>query len=366
MNRLSYRGAVVLGIVSLGTRAFFAAYVDSPELLGALWLGVLAGGVVFLPAVAAMYAVQRLRPDDAPEDALVACAGPVLAKIFLALLALVTLYDAASAARILMASSIYEEQRLTAPYLAVLPALLAAALVALSGANGVGGAAGLFMRFAPFLILPIIGTHLGNYRPEHLLPVLGMGWPTIFTGAGKVAGALAPIAALWLVQSGRQTGFAQRERRAKPWLFPALYGAIVLLAATWAVLALMLETNVFSVPQSRIYRLRLLLSNGSSPTYLQLLYVTLWYGALLCSQGFSLFATARLTTAIAPKCPFPLAIWLCALAAALIAGFRLAEQPIAQRLAPWQAVVTGAVLLLTAIAGYIRKGGKAPCAPPKS
>ena len=193
-----------------------------------------------------------------------------------------------------------------------------------------------------------------------------MGWPTIFTGAGKVAGALAPIAALWLVQSGRQTGFAQRERRAKPWLFPALYGAIVLLAATWAVLALMLETNVFSVPQSRIYRLRLLLSNGSSPTYLQLLYVTLWYGALLCSQGFSLFATALLTTSIAPKCPFPLAIWLCALAAALIAGFRLAEQPIAQRLAPWQAVVTGAVLLLTAIAGYIRKGGKAPCAPPKS
>ena len=46
-------------------------------------------------------------------------------------------------------------------------------------------------------------------------------------------------------------------------------------------LALMLEANVFSVPQSRVFRLRLLLSNGSSPTYLQLPYVALWYGALL-------------------------------------------------------------------------------------
>ena len=44
MNRLSYRSAATLGIVCLGVRAFFAAYIDSPELLGAGWLGVLAGG----------------------------------------------------------------------------------------------------------------------------------------------------------------------------------------------------------------------------------------------------------------------------------------------------------------------------------
>ena len=38
MNRLSYRSAATLGIVCLGVRAFFAAYIDSPELLGAGWL----------------------------------------------------------------------------------------------------------------------------------------------------------------------------------------------------------------------------------------------------------------------------------------------------------------------------------------
>ena len=49
MNRLSYRSAATLGIVCLGVRAFFAAYIDSPELLGAGWLGVLAGGAFPCP-----------------------------------------------------------------------------------------------------------------------------------------------------------------------------------------------------------------------------------------------------------------------------------------------------------------------------
>lgn len=222
-------------------------------------------------------------------------------------------------------------------------ALIAAALVVLAGANGVGGAAGVFLRFAPLLIVLILGVHLDDYQPARLAPVLGMGWPAILQGGGKVAGALAPIAALWLVQSGKQTGYARRERRAKPWLMPAICSAAVLIAALWAALALMLEANVFSVPQSRVFRLRLLLSNGSSPTYLQLPYVALWYGAVLCAQGFSLFAAARLLQA--GHSPMPIsasATGLCTLAAALIAGFRLAEQSIVQLLAPWQAAGTGA------------------------
>ena len=362
MNRLSYRSAATLGIVCLGVRAFFAAYIDSPELLGAGWLGVLAGGAFSLPTLAALYAIARLYPHAEPEEALAACMGPAAAKIALALLALNMLYETAAVARMLMASSIYEEHRLTAPFWAVLPALIAAALVALSGANGVGGTAGVLLRFAPLLIALILGVHLGDYQPMRLAPALGMGWPAILQGGGKVAGALAPIAALWLVQSSKQTGYARREQRAKPWLMPAICGAAVLIAAIWAALALMLEANVFSIPQSRIFRLRLLLSNGSSPTYLQLPYVALWYGALLCAQGFSLFAAARLFQAAAPRCPFPLATGLCTLSAALIAGFRLAEQPIVQLLAPWQAAGTGAILLLTAIAGGIRKGGSSKCA----
>lgn len=363
MNRLSYRSAATLGIVCLGVRAFFAAYIDSPELLGAGWLGVLAGGAFSLPTLAALYAIARLYPHAEPEEALAACMGPAAAKIALALLALNMLYETAAVARMLMASSIYEEHRLTAPFWAVLPALIAAALVVLAGANGVGGAAGVFLRFAPLLIVLILGVHLDDYQPARLAPVLGMGWPAILQGGGKVAGALAPIAALWLVQSGKQTGYARRERRAKPWLMPAICSAAVLIAALWAALALMLEANVFSVPQSRVFRLRLLLSNGSSPTYLQLPYVALWYGALLCAQGFSLFAAARLLQAAIPQCPFPLATGLCTLAAALIAGFRLAEQPIVQLLAPWQAAGTGAILLLAAAAGGIRKGGSSKCAP---
>src|SRR5699024_9928620 len=112
----------------------------------------------------------------------------------------------------------------------------------------------------------------------------------------------------------------------------------------------------------------LLLSNGSSPTYLQLPYVALRYGALLCAQGFSLFAAARLLQAAVPPCPFSLATGLCTFATALIAGFRLAEQPIVQMLAPWQAAVSGGSLLLTPIAGGIRNGGSPKFAlqkPPK-
>lgn len=362
MNRLSYRSAAALGVVCLSVRAFFAAYIDSPELLSAGWLGVLVGGAFSLPTLAALYAIARLYPHAEPEEALAACMGPAAAKIALALLALNMLYETAAVARMLMASSIYEEHRLTAPFWAVLPALIAAALVVLAGANGVGGAAGVFLRFAPLLIALILGVHLDDYQPARLAPVLGMGWPAILQGGGKVAGALAPIAALWLVQSGKQTGYARRERRAKPWLMPAICSAAVLIAALWAALALMLEANVFSVPQSRVFRLRLLLSNGSSPTYLQLPYVALWYGALLCAQGFSLFAAARLLQAAVPPCPFSLATGLCTFATALIAGFRLAEQPIVQMLAPWQAAGTGAILLLTAIAGGIRKGGSSKCA----
>ena len=128
MNRLSYRSAATLGIVCLGVRAFFAAYIDSPELLGAGWLGVLAGGAFSLPTLAALYAIARLYPHAEPEEALAACMGPAAAKIALALLALNMLYETAAVARMLMASSIYEEHRLTAPFWAVLPALIAAAL----------------------------------------------------------------------------------------------------------------------------------------------------------------------------------------------------------------------------------------------
>lgn len=73
MNRLSYRSAATLGIVCLGVRAFFAAYIDSPELLGAGWLGVLAGGAFSLPTLAALYAIARLYPHAEPEEALAAC-----------------------------------------------------------------------------------------------------------------------------------------------------------------------------------------------------------------------------------------------------------------------------------------------------
>ena len=100
--------------------------------------------------------------------------------------------------------------------------------------------------------------------------------------------------------------------------------------------------------------------------YLQLPYVALWYGALLCAQGFSLFAAARLLQAAVPPCPFSLATGLCTFATALIAGFRLAEQPIVQMLAPWQAAGTGVILLLAAAIGGIRKGGSSPCAPQNS
>ena len=80
MNRLSYRSAATLGIVCLGVRAFFAAYIDSPELLGAGWLGVLAGGAFSLPTLAALYAIARLYPHAKPEEALAACMGPAAAE----------------------------------------------------------------------------------------------------------------------------------------------------------------------------------------------------------------------------------------------------------------------------------------------
>lgn len=64
MNRLSYRSAATLGIVCLGVRAFFAAYIDSPD-CWARWLGV-CWRRVSLPALAALYAIARLYPGTEP------------------------------------------------------------------------------------------------------------------------------------------------------------------------------------------------------------------------------------------------------------------------------------------------------------
>lgn len=73
MNRLSYRSAATLGIVCLGVRAFFAAYIDSPELLGAGWLGVLAGGAFSLPTLQPCTPSRAYIRTQSREEALAAC-----------------------------------------------------------------------------------------------------------------------------------------------------------------------------------------------------------------------------------------------------------------------------------------------------
>ena len=358
MNLLSYRSACALGFVALSVRAFGTAFIDSPELANAGWAGVLLAGTMYIPVLLSIYLIIHLDKEASPKELMTLCIGKRGMKAVALILSAGMLCESAAVSRLLMASILYGAQEIHITTVATLPSLIAAAIVACAGAGAIGGVAGIWIYFIPLLLAIIVGRHIPVYQANYLFPIWGSGFNAIFFGSTKILSAFTAFSALWMIQSGKQTAASQKVTYASPKVFLILFGVIVLVTAILSALASMLVPQSLSVPQSREYRLSMLLSNGLSPTFLQFPYVLLWYGSLMIAQGFALFSAAQLLTMAFPKLRFNLTVWGCALSAAILAAMHMADQNVAARIAPYISVMNSAPFIIAAIAVRFRKGGK--------
>lgn len=353
-TRANRRGICTLTGMAVGFRVFYAAVVDSGQLLGSMWISVLAGMLLALPAALFLAAVRRCCPQAEAGEAVRSLLGGMGLKALAAIYLPVLIYDAGASLRIMSSAAKYvampESNRTV---ILLVTAIFASACVALGGRAAAGGAV-LWRRLAAILLVILVVTQLPYFRIGWLTPVLGPGLPILVGDALPLAGIFGFIVPAWLMME------PEHDRAGWAILHTLLKSGLITTAMT--VIFCMLVPSMPDGQQMRTFRLGWLLTNGRAGLSLEMPYVVLLYSGFLTMLVFELAAGARMLEALFPKLS---QLWRSALAGAaafLIAACGGAEQMMVKRLSGWYypAMLAPAVLLGTA--GLIRmrrKGGKA-------
>ena len=346
-----------LAFAAVTTRVLMGMSLDLPWLYNAGWAAALAAIVLCAPLGMLADRVARACPQGGIAEALAAQAGQCVARPVFALLCLLCIYETAATARVLSNTVRHVALAEASAISLLLPLLLAAMLSAYFGGQAVGGAARIWLRVMPVLMLIVLLLQLGSFRPAWLAPVLGPGIEVLASGAVGASGWLSLVAIIWLC--------AERDAPSrKPPSMLGVFAAVgIFSAAVLALLAMMAPPSV-RADLTRTYQLDKLLANGRVPQTAQLPLILLWYNGLLFNVTADLFLAAKLLQLAIPRLDGRLAVLLAGPAAGAVAMLGWAEQRMVAVCARWLFAAVG-VLMLALFLAPLRKGGKAPCARAK-
>ena len=291
------KSARAMGWIALGFLLFFEAAVESNLPRGR------CAALLFslLPALGLRLCLRNLPafPEQAPAPLRLACLIP---------LSLGLLLLTARAADALARVAAYAALARVPGWLRIAIVLSAAGGCACFGLPAVASAARLRLPLLTALILAILLAQLPVLQPRWMLPALtrdvrGLGLASLRLGAVQVL----LLSALWLM-CGK--GAAR----------PAHLRAVLSALAALALIAMMAPAMPLA-PDSRLFRLDLLLSNGRASLTLQLAFILLFFVGLMTAVCACLALFARAAQLAAPRLGQRQAVLLGALPAGLVMRF---------------------------------------------
>lgn len=275
------KSAAALGLIGVGFQLCYALLIDTPRLTGGLAVTLLCGALGFLPALAALFLLEKQYPHRDPEEVLLLAGGEVGRRLYYLLLALYLLVGAAmSAAALIDVATYIALSSLNRTWLH-LATMASVCLCALCGCRAVAGVSRLRLFYLPLILLVIALVQYRSLVPRWLFPLLGDGAQAILREAVSLSGVSMLLIPLWLL-SGSARSVA------------ACHLKVTLFALIVALVYGMLTPAMPFAQHTRFFRLDTLLSNGRTSLSLQLPHMLVMYTGLLTGACYCLSMAARL------------------------------------------------------------------------
>ena len=328
-------------------RIYWGLSLDFPYPLNAAWLCPIIGLIIYLPFAFALRQASALGNSSPWENLSRHAPAPVMG-IVAAGFAMLLVYDAATAVRLMALSSNVLALNDVSPLLLILPLALVILYAVKLGADAMGNSARLWLRGLPVFLIVILIVQSQNYRMGWITPILGGGTASILSGGVYCAGCMALLSLPWFI--------ALPDRR---------HGELVPCVAISAVAAALLMLTqqllipvMMGTPLNTAARIDLILNNGRMTLSPQIIVDVLWFGNMLYLISAEAVTAAEYARMIFPKVPiWPLAAFtalaICAAAAQNIALLQANAAVMCNLFA-----IIGAAFALILLIAIFRKRGK--------
>ncbi len=331
--------------IAVGFRAFYALTVDGAQMFSGGWIAVLLSGLLALPVMLALREIRRAYPNESAVQAFRNTAGTWLSRLTAAVLFAVLTYDSAAVLRLMNSTAKYvaipEGNRIVIMGVTA----LAGTAAVLLGTSAAANAAVLWKKLMPVLIGILIVTQMRHFQGAWLFPILGAGGKVLLTESVPAAGIFCFAVCGWLMMEPQhdQNGAAM----------PKMLMHTVLMTAVIVLLFAMLLPGMLSEPPGRGFRIGRLLMNDRSGLSLEMPYVVLIYGGMLCMLIFELSASA----AALNLCIGRLKRNVCVIAAGAVslaaAAGGAAEREILRSLSPWYYPLIAVPFVIAGVRAFI-------------
>ena len=346
---ISHRLLMLISYVAFSCAAYRVTVLDFARVGSAAWLSALAGAVLALPSVLAGCALVR-KSVSQPSAAIRSAIGSAAFRALCALLAAAGTLEAAFAFSALTESASYATLYAVPGWALLAFTFAVVALIAYRGGNASGGVAAVWVCAAPALYALTLIPHIPFLNLNWLFPFLGPGAKTILECACPTALLFSLIPFVALLDDASSKGAGR----------PCGVARLFLCCAATTALLLFVHAAVYpgvsGLSDARSARLDLLLSGGKTNRAAQLPMLILWYGSLITSAVFFVYAAGRFAcealgarhSLCAPGCG--------ALACALSA-LGAAKEGVRARFCAVGAIAVAAIWLLIWTARRIRRRG---------
>lgn len=278
---ISRRMLTRLVYVAFVSSVYRLIVIDLSETGNAAWLTVLLGAIMALPALFSACALLR---HPASVRSVI---GKTPYRLLCGALAAVYTFEAAVAFSSLAESAAYAALYVVPGWALLIFTFITASVIAYRGGNSVGGVAAVWVWAAPALYALTAIPQLESINPNWLMPLLGPGWETLLRCA-------CPVSLLFsLIPFSMLLDDRTRETHGKP---GSLLRLFIFCAISVSFLCAVHASVYPSLPflsNSRSMRLDLLLSGGKTNRAVQLPMLLLWYGSLITSAAFFVYAAGR-------------------------------------------------------------------------
>ncbi|MEE1200440.1 MAG: GerAB/ArcD/ProY family transporter [Christensenellales bacterium] len=290
----------VAGIV----RIFSDVVMNGQKLYNSGWIAVLLGGLFTLPIALAASLLKRTYPQG---SALTRPKNLLLRRLFsgfFLLLSIVYLLLAAGTTRTISTTANFIALTNSVHALLLLPQLAVCALALCAGGTAIGESAHLWKKILAALLLLVIVLRISVLRPGWLYPLLGPGWPDLFSSGLRIAGKLSLLFSACLL--------SQENPR-----YPRRLSPLRILAVVVGLSSAMLLLRSMQIPpmtdgktESSFFQLSTLLTNGTAPLTMQLPLIVLWFVGLFFLLLFDSWMGATLLSLAIPSLPHSLVMIL--------------------------------------------------------
>ncbi|MBQ3080380.1 MAG: GerAB/ArcD/ProY family transporter [Clostridia bacterium] len=285
---MTHRPLFLCAVLSVSARIYYLISIDYPAAENASWLIPLIGAVLALPAV--LSSCFLLKRHGYPlAKAIETEMGKNCSRLFFLLFSLLMTYESACMLRILTGSAEYATLYRQPTSMFLIPTGVIMALIASKGANGVGGAAGIWLKLLPIFYLVILLMEIPTSQIGWLFPILGPGIRKMMPGAVMCAFYFTLIPLIFTVSSGEFVDGRKNTRPATPVSPLYAYLACILIPVFLLLVHTIVYPNIPGVQHSRSIQLNMLLANGKSNRAVQLPILIVWFSSFAITNAFDLY-----------------------------------------------------------------------------